>query len=73
VTEQKALKRLVRERMARHDESYTTARRHVLAAARRPLPAGLVAGYDTFGVEWHRESALVAHVLRVTGVSHTSP
>jgi hypothetical protein len=63
VTEQKALKRLVRARMARTGESYTTARRHVLARARTPLPAGLVPGYDTFGVEWHRESALVSHLL----------
>jgi hypothetical protein len=72
VTEQKALKRLVRERMARYGESYTTARRHVLArAGRTPLPAGLLPGYDRFGVEWHRESALVSHVLRHGGAPHT--
>lgn len=63
MTEQKALKRLVRERMARHGESYTTARRHVLARASTPLPAGVLPGYDTFGVEWHRESALVSHIV----------
>ena len=74
MTEHKALKRLVRERMARHGESYTTARRHVLArAGRGPLPAGVLPGYDTFGVEWHRESALVAHVLRHAGARHSEP
>lgn len=74
MTEHKALKRLVRERMARFGESYTTARRHVLArASRAALPAGVLAGYDTFGVAWHRESALVAHVLRQAGVPHTEP
>ncbi|MFL6123136.1 BtrH N-terminal domain-containing protein [Actinophytocola sp.] len=74
MTEHKALKRLVRERMARHGESYTTARRHVLAkAGRGGLPAGLLAGYDTFGVEWHRESALVAHVLRQAGTPVSEP
>jgi butirosin biosynthesis protein H-like/uncharacterized protein DUF4872 len=67
VTEHKALKRLVRERMARHGESYTTARRHVLA---RVEPTG---GRDTFSVEWHRESALVAYVLRQAGMPHSEP
>jgi hypothetical protein len=63
MTEHKALKKRVRERMARHGESYTTARRRVLAANRpTELPPGLL--YDTFGAEWHRASALVAHVLR---------
>jgi hypothetical protein len=74
VTEHKALKRLVRERMARHGESYTTARRHVLARAGRVAPpAGVLSGYDTFGVEWHRESALVARVLRQAGMDHSEP
>lgn len=63
VTEQKALKKLVRARMSRHGESYTTARRHVLARANTPLPAGVLPGYDRFGVEWHRESALVSHMI----------
>lgn len=71
MTEHKALKRRVRERMARFGENYTTARRHVLASAgRTALPAGVLPGYDTFGAEWHRESALVAHVLRQT---HSEP
>jgi Butirosin biosynthesis protein H, N-terminal/Domain of unknown function (DUF4872) len=64
MTERKALKKLVRERMSRTGESYTTARRHVLAKAgsSRP-PAGVVSGYDGFGARWHRESALVSHLL----------
>jgi hypothetical protein len=73
MTERKRLKRLVRERMARTGETYTTARRHVLARATGAdlpgLPAGLLPGYDVFGAERHRESALVAHVLRQAGVT----
>jgi hypothetical protein len=65
MTEHKALKKRIRERMSRLGETYTTARRHVLPADRPDsLPAGVVDGYDTFGAEWHRQSALVAHVLR---------
>jgi len=55
MTEQKNLKKLVRERMARTGETYTTARRRVLA--RRPGQPGLR----------HRESRLVAHVLAQAG------
>jgi hypothetical protein len=74
MTERKNFKRLVRERMRRTGETYTTARRHVLAkvgadSAAGRLPAGLVAGYDTFGVTAHRQSALVAHLLRQAGVT----
>jgi hypothetical protein len=73
MTERKGLKRLVRERMARTGESYTTARLQVLARANRTtaLPNGLVPGYDTFGVESHRESALIVHVLKAVGVEFT--
>ena len=53
MTEQKNLKRLVRARMAGTGESYTTARRHVLASAGRDraaaLPPGLVADYPQSG------------------------
>jgi hypothetical protein len=75
MTQQKQLKKLVRDRMARTGESYTTARRHVLTAAARAqapaLPAGLVPGYDVFGGGQHRLSALVAHLLRQAG--YTAP
>jgi len=60
MTEHRGLKKLVRERMSRTGESYTTARRHVLARGGSGAPGAL---YDTFGAAWHRESALVAHVL----------
>jgi hypothetical protein len=65
MTEHRKLKKLIRERMTATGESYTTARRHVLAKAQRPsaLPAGLVPGYRTFGAEQHRPSAHLAHVL----------
>jgi Butirosin biosynthesis protein H, N-terminal/Domain of unknown function (DUF4872) len=70
MTEHRKLKKLVRDRMATTGESYTTARRHVLARAARPatLPAGLVPGYRTFGAERHRTSALLAHALEAHGV-----
>lgn len=55
MTTQRALKRLVRDRMARTGESYTTAYRQVTARRRRP-GAG------------HRESALVHRMLAAAGV-----
>src|SRR5689334_6823358 len=75
MTAHKHLKALIRDRMARTGESYTTARRHLITAAAREhapaLPPGLVPGYDTFGGGQHRLSALVAHLLRQAG--HTAP
>jgi hypothetical protein len=72
VTEHRHLKQLIRDRQARTGESYTTARRHVLARTARdgapPLPAGLVKGYDEFGADQHRHSAVAAHLLRQAGV-----
>jgi hypothetical protein len=71
MTEKRHLKQLVRERMARTGESYSTARRHLLAGARgmstTSLPVGLVRGYDAFGAGQHRESTLLAHLLRQAG------
>jgi hypothetical protein len=65
VTEQRGFKKLVRERMARTGESYTTARRHVLAKAARAetpaLPDGLV--YAEFGTDQHHEASLIRHAL----------
>lgn len=63
MTEHKALKKLIRDRMSRTGESYTTARRHVLAKAGTSRPPGVLPGYPTFGAHWHRESALVSHLL----------
>jgi hypothetical protein len=67
MTEQKHLKRRIRERIARTGESYTTGRRHVLAhAGARPSP-GLVPGYPPTGGGVHHESTLLEHVLRQAG------
>src|SRR2546430_17620067 len=75
MTSQKHLKQLVRDRMARTGEAYTTARRHVLAKAARDsapeLPTGLLPGYDRFGGGQHRLSTLLAHLLRQAG--HVAP
>ena len=74
MTEHRHLKKLIRERVARTGESYTTARRHVITAAAREqaaLPPGLVPGYDEFGGGQHRLSALAAHLLRQAG--YTAP
>ncbi|GAA4574976.1 hypothetical protein GCM10023176_43280 [Micromonospora coerulea] len=72
MTEQRKLKQRIRARMAATGESYTTARRRVLASgetsADRPLPPGIVPGYRTFGARHHRESGLLAHVLEAQGV-----
>lgn len=68
MTEQRRLKKLVRERMARTGESYTTARRHVVRPEPPALPSGLVPGYDTFGPGQHRRSSLAVHLLRQAGI-----
>lgn len=69
MTSQRRLKQLIRARSGRTGESYTTARRHVLAQTAAPerLPAGIVAGYRVFGPAQHHESGLLAHVLRAHG------
>ncbi|MGW1728088.1 BtrH N-terminal domain-containing protein [Streptomyces sp. NPDC002306] len=65
MTEQRGFKKLVRGRMARTGESYTTARRHVLAKSARsqmPVPPdGLV--YAEFGTDQHHEASLIRHAL----------
>ncbi|MEU7907427.1 BtrH N-terminal domain-containing protein [Actinoplanes sp. NPDC049118] len=69
MTGQRRLKQLVRERMARTGESYTTARRHVVRPEPPALPGGLVPGYDTFGPGQHRLSSLAVHLLRQGGIT----
>ncbi|MFD9001440.1 BtrH N-terminal domain-containing protein [Streptomyces sp. NPDC059582] len=65
MTAQRGFKKLVRERMARTGESYSTARRHVLAETARAqtpvIPAGLV--YAEFGTDQHHEASLIRHAL----------
>lgn len=73
MTTQRDLKQLVRARAARTGESYTTARRHVLAKAGHtggPAPAALP-GYPRFGGGLHRESTLLEHLLDQAG--HVAP
>ncbi|MPV36181.1 BtrH N-terminal domain-containing protein [Georgenia subflava] len=68
MTDRRALKQLVRTRMARTGESSTTAHRHVTArAADRGLP-GLTPGYPAFGADAHRPSGLARHLLAQAGV-----
>jgi len=57
MTERRALKRLVRERMARTGEAYTTAHRHVVGPK----------------VHRHRESALVLRMLSAAGINLSEP
>lgn len=52
MTEQRALKQLVRKRMTRTGESYTTAHRHVVGPQ----------------LHRHRESALVRRMLSAAGI-----
>jgi hypothetical protein len=65
MTEQRALKKLVRERMTRTGETYTTARRHVVAHAARAkapaLPSGVL--YTEFGTDQHHDASLIRHAL----------
>jgi hypothetical protein len=68
MTKQRSLKRLVRERMERTGESYTTALRTI--TSRRPArrEPGLVATYPGAGPGVHRESALVQRLLASAGL-----
>ncbi len=72
MTVRQSFKRLVRARMARTGESYTTARRHVLArvsAETAPLRyPGLLPGYTAFGGGQHHASAALVHALDAVGV-----
>jgi len=67
MTEQKSLKRRVRQRMARTGESYTTAHRHLTGRG-----AG-VPGYPAFGPEQHQPSALARHLLGAAGLTVSEP
>jgi hypothetical protein len=68
MTDHKHLKRRIRERAARTGESYTTARRHVLARAAGPAEAVTAGGYGPFGGGQHRPSTLLRHLLRRDGI-----
>jgi len=76
MTSHRKLKQLIRARSQRTGETYTTARRHVLAqvSAASRLPAAIIAGYPAFGPNEHHESGLLAHVLQAHGfrAPHTS-
>ncbi|WP_432838955.1 hypothetical protein [Dactylosporangium sp. CA-092794] len=66
MTDHKHLKARIRERVARTGESYTTARRHVLAGNATAV-AGET-GYDTFGGGQHQPSTLLRHLLHRDGI-----
>jgi hypothetical protein len=69
MTDHKQLKRRIRDRARRTGESYTTARRHVLAAAADDAGgSAAVAGYPEFGGGQHRPSTLLRHLLRRDGI-----
>ncbi len=83
MTDHRTLKKLVRERMARTGERYTTAHRTVVAqaparaagdptAAPRP-PAGLVAGYPVPGPTEHPPSAQARALLAQAGIALSEP
>jgi hypothetical protein len=73
MTEQRKLKKRVRERAARTGESYITARRQVVAAGGHAAPGA--PSTDTANTApgeqgpVHRESALLARMLRQAGVT----
>ncbi len=76
MTDHHALKKLVRARMARTGERYTTAHRHVTAhaATGTHAPPGLaVPGYPPFGPARHRPSALARALLAHAGLDVSEP
>lgn len=68
MTKQRSLKRLVRERMQRTGESYTTAHRFITSRRPADRPAGLLHSYPSGGYAVHRESALVQRLLASAGL-----
>lgn len=68
MTNQRSLKRLVRERMQRTGESYTTAHRFITSKRPGNRPAGLLKSYPEGGYATHRESALVQRLLASAGL-----
>jgi hypothetical protein len=68
MTEHKALKKLVRERMSRTGESYTTAHRHLTSKVADRSQAGLTPGYPAFGAHAHVPSGLTQHLLGQAGI-----
>ncbi len=68
MTKQRSLKRLVRERMQRTGESYTTAHRFITSRRPADRPAGLLHSYPAGGYATHRESALVQRLLASAGL-----
>jgi len=68
MTEHKSRKNLVRRRMARTGESYTTANRQVTTHRPSGDIPGAVPGYPGFGVEVHRPSSLCRHLLGQAGL-----
>lgn len=67
MTEQKSLKKLVRDRMAHTGESYTTAHRHITARHASAVP-GVTPGYPGFGADAHQPSSLARHLLGQAGL-----
>lgn len=71
MTRHKSLKRLVRDRMSRTNESYTTAHRNLTAANRgepQPRPDGVVPGYAGFAGGVHEPSTLARALYGQSGV-----
>lgn len=68
MTKQRSLKRLVRERMERTGESYTTAHRYITSKRPRGREAGLLPSYPGAGFATHRESALSQRLLAAAGL-----
>ncbi|MHA6669514.1 BtrH N-terminal domain-containing protein [Homoserinimonas sp. A447] len=68
MTEHNSLKKLVRERMARTGESYTTAHRQVTSRQADRTLAGLTPGYPAFGADAHGPSGLARHLLAQAGI-----
>lgn len=68
MTKQRSLKRLVRERMQRTGETYTTAHRFITSKRPGNRPAGLLQSYPKGGYATHRESALVQRLLASAGL-----
>ena len=73
MTDHRSRKSLVRARMARTGESYTTAHRHVVGTRAAVQVAGLAPGYPAFGAHAHRVSSLTRHLLGRPASTSRSP
>ncbi|MBG6239214.1 hypothetical protein IWX78_002193 [Mycetocola sp. CAN_C7] len=73
MTQRHSAKKLIRARMSRTGESYTTAFRRLQSEREHHGHPDAVSGYPSFGAASHGPSALARHLLAVRGIGVSEP